>query len=76
MYDVYSSRSNCEDFDLFTLDDIDLAFEKIHQLKYSQTVSLSGKGQGLQLTPLPGSYRHFHLAGCPTDPALFKLSLI
>ena len=56
MYDIYSSRANCEDFDLFTLDDIDLAFDKVKQLKYSQTFSLNGKGQGLQLTPLPGGH--------------------
>jgi cleavage and polyadenylation specificity factor subunit 2 len=56
MYDIYSSRANNEDFELFTLDDIDLAFEKIHQLKYSQTFNLTGKGQGLQITPLPGGH--------------------
>lgn len=28
---------------MFTLDDVDAAFDKIIQLKYSQTVSLKGK---------------------------------
>ena len=37
------SRNNTEDFDMFTLDDVDAAFDKIIQLKYSQTVSLKGK---------------------------------
>ena len=43
MYDLYQSRHNTEEFDIFTLDDIDAAFDKITQLKYSQTVSLKGK---------------------------------
>ncbi|CAG03552.1 unnamed protein product, partial [Tetraodon nigroviridis] len=43
MYDLYQSRNNSEDFTLFTLDDVDSAFDKIQQLKYSQIVSLKGK---------------------------------
>jgi len=50
------SRSSSEEFDLFSLDDIDASFEKIQQLKYSQTISLKGKGLGLQITPLPGGH--------------------
>ena len=34
----------------------DAAFDKIQQLKYSQTISLKGKGQGLQITALPGGH--------------------
>jgi cleavage and polyadenylation specificity factor subunit 2 len=45
-----------EEFDLFDLDDIDSAFDKIQQIKYSQTISLKGKGQGLQITALPGGH--------------------
>lgn len=40
------SRHNTENFTLFTLDDVDSAFDKILQLKYSQIVNLKGKGQG------------------------------
>ena len=36
------SRHNTEEFNMFTLDDVDAAFDKILQLKYSQTVSLKG----------------------------------
>ena len=43
MYDLYQSRHNCEDFDLFTLDDVDAAFDLIVQVKYSQTIQLKGK---------------------------------
>uniref|UniRef100_A0A4X1SMM9 Cleavage and polyadenylation specificity factor subunit 2 n=1 Tax=Sus scrofa TaxID=9823 RepID=A0A4X1SMM9_PIG len=43
MYDLYQSRHNTEDFTLFTLDDVDAAFDKIQQLKFSQIVNLKGK---------------------------------
>lgn len=38
------------------MDDIDNSFDKVQQLKYSQTVNLKGKGQGLQITALPGGH--------------------
>ncbi|MGH0154519.1 UNVERIFIED_CONTAM: hypothetical protein FKN15_029847 [Acipenser sinensis] len=56
MYDLYQSRHNTEDFNLFTLDDVDSAFDKIQQLKYSQIVNLKGKGHGLSITPLPAGH--------------------
>ncbi len=37
------SRYNMEDFNLFTLDDVDAAFDKIVQLKYNQSVPLKGE---------------------------------
>lgn len=45
---LFQSRHNTEDFDLFTLDDVDAAFDKIIQLKYSQTISLKGNLQILK----------------------------
>ena len=39
---LVQSRHNSEDFDLFTLDDVDSAFDLVKQLKYSQTVQLKG----------------------------------
>ncbi len=56
MYDLYLSHSDVENFDLFTLDDIDAAFEKIQQLKYHQSVNLKDKGLGLQITPLQAGH--------------------
>jgi len=56
LYDIYQARHNIEDFELFTLDEVDLSFEKITQLKYNQTVNLKGKGQGLAITPLPAGH--------------------
>ncbi|XP_063222621.1 probable cleavage and polyadenylation specificity factor subunit 2 [Bacillus rossius redtenbacheri] len=56
MYDLYQSRHNMEDFDLFTLDDVDAAFDKITQLKYNQSVPMKGKGFGLTINPLPAGH--------------------
>ena len=56
MYDLYQSHKNNEEFDIFTLDDVDAAFDKIVQLKYSQNVGLKGKGHGLTITPLPAGH--------------------
>ena len=55
-YDLYQSRHSFEDFNLFSLDDVDLAFDKVIQVKYNQTVMLKGKGQGITLTPLPAGH--------------------
>lgn len=41
-YDWYLNRCNSEDFDLFNLDDIDSAFDKILQLEYNHPVNLKG----------------------------------
>ncbi|KAK6644493.1 hypothetical protein RUM43_000760 [Polyplax serrata] len=56
MYDLYQSRYNMEEFDLFTLDDVDAAFDKIIQLKYNQSISMKGKGYGITITPLPAGH--------------------
>lgn len=40
---LFQSHHNGEEFDIFTLDDVDAVFDKVIQLKYSQTVSLKGK---------------------------------
>ena len=42
---MIQARHNIEEFDLFTLDEVDASFEKITQLKYNQSVQLKGKGQ-------------------------------
>ncbi|XP_065053263.1 cleavage and polyadenylation specificity factor subunit 2-like [Rhopilema esculentum] len=59
LYDFFQSHQNEEDFELFSLDDVDTAFEKIIQLKYSQHVSLKGRGHGLSITP----YAAGHMIG-------------
>ena len=53
MFDVYQSRKSNEDFDVFSLDDIDAAFseERFSHLKYSQRYDLPGKGAGISVTP-------------------------
>lgn len=44
----FQSRHNTEEFTLFTLDDVDMAFDKIETLKYSQSLSLKGTSHILQ----------------------------
>ncbi|XP_023939534.2 probable cleavage and polyadenylation specificity factor subunit 2 [Bicyclus anynana] len=56
MYDLYQSYRNVSDFDLFTLDDVDTAFDRIIQLKYNQTIDMKGKGLGLRITPLAAGH--------------------
>lgn len=40
---AFQSHQNYQEFPHYTLDDVDSAFDKIIQLKYSQHVSLKGK---------------------------------
>ena len=56
MYDLHLSRHNYEDFTLFSLDDIDNAFSKVTQLKYSQSVAFKGRGLGITVIPLPAGH--------------------
>lgn len=56
MYDAYQSHFNETEFDLFDLDDVDLAFERMVQLKFQQTMQLPSRGNGLSITPLPAGH--------------------
>lgn len=56
MYDLYQAHRNVSDFDLFSLDDVDAAFDRIVQLKYNQSVDMKGKGLGVRITPLPAGH--------------------
>jgi cleavage and polyadenylation specificity factor subunit 2 len=42
LYDLYQARHNVEEFDLFTLDEVDRTFDMMTQLKYNQSVPLKG----------------------------------
>eukprot|EP00741_Cyanophora_paradoxa_P019483 tig00021127_g18808.t1 len=59
MYDAHESRKLGEEFALFSLDDVDAAFELCQQVKYSQHVKLKGKGAGVEVTP----YAAGHMLG-------------
>ena len=39
LYDLYQARHSIEDFDKYTLDEVDRTFEMMTQLKYNQTVN-------------------------------------
>jgi len=56
LYDLYQSRHNMEEFELFTLDEVDRAFDMITQLKYNQTHEFKGKGAGLAITPVSAGH--------------------
>uniref|UniRef100_A0A915EET8 Cleavage and polyadenylation specificity factor subunit 2 n=1 Tax=Ditylenchus dipsaci TaxID=166011 RepID=A0A915EET8_9BILA len=55
LYDWLSGHNNVEDFPHFNFDDIDAAFEKVQQVKYSQMILLKGDN-GLQITPYPAGH--------------------
>lgn len=55
-YDLYQSKHNYENFTLFTLDDVDSAFDRVTQVKYNQTITLQGRGEGMTITPLPAGH--------------------
>ncbi|KAI8068327.1 beta-lactamase-like protein, partial [Gongronella butleri] len=50
LYDVYQSKANEMEFDTFTLEDVDNAFDKITPLRYSQPIALPGKCLGITIT--------------------------
>jgi len=51
LYDAYLSVTTERPLDLFSLDDVDDAFEKVIQLKFQQHHALTGKGAGIVVTP-------------------------
>ena len=57
MYDIHLSREDVEDFDLFSMDDIDTAFDSVKQLAYDESVSVhGGSGTTLRVTALPAGH--------------------
>ncbi|XP_015573897.1 cleavage and polyadenylation specificity factor subunit 2 isoform X2 [Ricinus communis] len=66
MYDQYLSRKAVSEFDLFSLDDIDSAFQNITRLTYSQNHHLSGKGEGIVIAP--------HVAGHLLGGTVWKIT--
>lgn len=55
MYDWINSLVSVENFELFTLDDVDVAFDRIQKLKFNQTVPLRGDSQ-IKITALPAGH--------------------
>ncbi|KAJ0098851.1 hypothetical protein Patl1_20140 [Pistacia atlantica] len=66
MYDQYLARRQVSDFELFTLDDIDSAFQNVTRLTYSQNYHLSGKGEGIVIAP--------HVAGHLLGGTVWKIT--
>ncbi|CAL2045573.1 unnamed protein product [Caenorhabditis brenneri] len=55
IYDLVYSHLDVEEFDHYTLDDVDMAFEKVEQVKYNQTVVLKGDS-GVHFTAIPAGH--------------------
>ncbi|XP_031281074.1 LOW QUALITY PROTEIN: cleavage and polyadenylation specificity factor subunit 2 [Pistacia vera] len=66
MYDQYLARRQVSEFELFTLDDIDSAFQNVTRLTYSQNYHLSGKGEGIVIAP--------HVAGHLLGGTVWKIT--
>ncbi|RLM59025.1 hypothetical protein C2845_PM18G04780 [Panicum miliaceum] len=66
MYDYFLSRLQVSDFDLFTLDDIDAAFQNVVRLKYLQNYLLNDKGEGIVIIP--------HVAGHTLRGTIWKIT--
>ena len=51
MYDLYLAQQASQDFQAFTLDDVDAAFDvhRVHSLKFQQSVRLEGECQNASL---------------------------
>ena len=59
LYDLYAARHSDADFDAFTLDDVDAAFDNVQQLKYTQSLTLAlGPGGGTPISIAPFAAGH------------------
>ncbi|KAG2527396.1 hypothetical protein JM18_003648 [Phytophthora kernoviae] len=66
LYDAFQAKTKHDsDFSLFSLDDVDLVFEKFKQLKYSEKLTLTSSGEGIVITP--------HVAGHLIGGALWRI---
>ena len=57
MYDIFQSRSAKEDFTQFSLADIDNAWDNFVQLRFQQPCSLTGKADGITVSPLNAGHQ-------------------
>lgn len=51
LHGARSIRTVDSGFDAFSGDDIDKAFDRVQQLRWRQTVALTGRGEGITITP-------------------------
>lgn len=55
IYDMVYGHLDVEEFPHYSLDDVDMAFEKVEQVKYNQTVVLKGDS-GVHFTAMPAGH--------------------
>lgn len=58
MYDMFSNHEATSDFSVFNLDDVDMAFDSITQLKYSQRYVWKSQKSSSMLTIMPFNAGH------------------
>ena len=59
LYDLFAARHGDADFDAFTLDDVDAAFDNVQQLKFTQTLTLLLGARGctpIAITPFAAGH--------------------
>ncbi|CAG5091170.1 Oidioi.mRNA.OKI2018_I69.PAR.g12898.t1.cds [Oikopleura dioica] len=56
LYDLVLARNAVEDFEMFTLDDVDAVFDRAIQLKHNQTEAVRGQDYGLQIVPVQAGH--------------------
>ncbi|RXG68189.1 putative cleavage and polyadenylation specificity factor subunit 2 [Armadillidium vulgare] len=56
LYDWFQSHHNYDEFEYFSLDNVDTAFEMITQVKYNQSIPMRGKGIGLSVAAQPAGH--------------------
>ncbi|KAK5575431.1 hypothetical protein RB653_006564 [Dictyostelium firmibasis] len=68
LYDLYENKMSQEEFQQYSLDNIDSCFgeDRFKELSFSQHYSLSGKGKGISITP--------YLAGHTIGASVWKIT--
>ena len=56
LQDAWKSKRMWSDFDLFSMDDINDAFDRVITLKYSENIALAGKCVGISCVPLAAGH--------------------
>ncbi|CEO98016.1 hypothetical protein PBRA_006130 [Plasmodiophora brassicae] len=56
MYDAWQRLTARAEFDLFSIDDVDSAFDKFKTVTYAQECHLTGRGDGIVVTPFQAGH--------------------
>ena len=56
LYDLYLAKRAEEEYETFNLNDVDRAFGMFNPMRYAQQINLTGKGEGITITPFPAGH--------------------